>query len=146
MNRPGLLFVSRRNATLRLLQGVAAAPVAIVAFLLLRMPAEEWAKLGVAGGIAFGAGLTGLTLILPAAFVLLHDRYVLELVREPDGSLTLVTWLIAGKRRRRLPADTLAGETIRHDGTHIRGGSAPWNELVLPDGRRLIFDDAGDKA
>lgn len=116
-----LLYESPRERLLRLVTLVCSLPVAVAAWLIPLAPREEWARapLGDLAWWLWPAGLIGLALVLPASLWLLHERYVLRLTLERDDALLLTTFLLWGRRTKRYT-------------------------IAQFNGRRLIFDPAGD--
>jgi hypothetical protein len=144
-----LLFHSARATTLHVVGVVCALPVPLTAWLLTRTPRTEWAEqTGPTWWWIIPAALIAVGLVLPAAMLWLHDRYVLRLERTGD-TIRLTTFLLWGQRIRELPVASFAGATVRHDPGQVQTGlsptvNAPSLQMRMRDGKRLIFDFSGD--
>ena len=149
----GVLFRSTRAATLHGVSVVAVLPVPLTAWLLsLPMPPGQGWESGpfvpsfwwIIPGF-----LVLLTLALPAAMWLVHDRYVLTFERTDAGPCLLTTWLLWVRRTRSLPPEALAGAQLddiegRFESLWTPSVNAPYLRVQLASGQRLVFDAEGE--
>jgi hypothetical protein len=119
----GLLYVSRRVWLLRLAALASVVPLAVCLCLLVLAPQAEWARapFGHVAWWLFPAAVTVLTLLLPAAMLSVHDRYVTRVVFEPDGRLRVTTFVLWGQRTQRYKTDEIVARRFLLD----RSGTAP---------------------
>lgn len=144
-----VLFLSSRLTTLRVVTLVACLPVPLNAWLIASASRSEWVdEAGAFWWWLIPVGLVAVTLVMPAAMFLLHNRYVLRLERSAD-QLRLTTFLLWGRRTVELPISAFKTAHVRHDAGQAAYGrgpvvNAPSLQARLPDGRRLIFDAGGE--
>ena len=139
-----MLYDSGREWLLRAVAGVSFLPVGLAAWLLPLAPREEWAQAPL-GGIAWWllpAGLTLLTLVLPASLFLLHRRYLLRLTLDADGQLTVTTFLVWGRHTRRCRPGAFDGGGLILD----RHGRAPHGLEAVRDPSEVLVRGTPPKA
>ena len=132
-----IFFRSHRTLSLRFVTLVCLVPVPLTLWLLsLSQPPMP---------LPLALGLTLLSALLPASLYFLHDRYVLELARQPDGALHVTTFLLWGRRQHLLVP---GGEATEHAGEFhslwAPDVNAPYLAVRLRSGRRLLLDRQGD--
>jgi hypothetical protein len=151
--RTNVYYRSGRARTLRGVTLIAWLPVPLTAWLLSRpVPATQgWdtSPLGPKLWWMIPLLLLTLTLVLPAAMFLLHDRYVLAMERQDDGRWQVTTWLLWGQKTREFTSDALAGATLVDEAGTFQSVwtvsvHAPYLRVRLSSGKRLIFDAQGE--
>ena len=142
-----LFFNSGRILGLRFVTLVCLIPVPLTLWLVSSLPPNGWNDnpFGPALWWVIPTALIALAAVLPLSLRLLHDRYVLRLERNADGTWQLTTLLLWGRRVRAFSSDDLAGATLeedegRFDSRLTVSVSAPFLRVRLPSRQQLIFD------
>jgi hypothetical protein len=117
----GLIYLSPHLWKLRLATLACAVPAAACVWLLSVGPAVWPGGSGDSAGWLYPALLTGLLLLLPAALLVVHGRYVTRVVLEFDGRLSVTTFVLWGERTEKLRAQEVSARRFWLD----RDGDAP---------------------
>lgn len=128
-NARGTIYAGSTLWKLRFVSVASWLPAVICVWFVSRAPREEWVGAPL-GGIAWWllpAILLGFTLLLPAALLPLHGRYVTRIALERDGRLRVTTFLVWGLRTEKLRPEEVAPRRFRID----RTGEAPLGFEVL---------------
>jgi hypothetical protein len=145
-----VVFVSGRVALLRAITWLMVVQIGGIAWLLSLAPKSEWeVALGEDLWWTVPAGLIAFGLVLPAAVIWLHDRYVVRM-EVAGGTVVIQTFLLWGTRRREWDGSTLQTAVASEisGGTRVAAGKFGPGAAIrfrLPSHRfDLIVDRAGD--
>jgi hypothetical protein len=117
----GLIYLSPHLWKLRLATLVSLIPAAACVWLLSAGPAEWPAATGHSSGWLYPMLLVGVLLLLPAALLVIHGRYVTRVVLEFDGCLSVTTFVLWGERTEKLKTRDVSTRRFWLD----RDGDAP---------------------